>query len=126
MPDALAALHRLRELGISISMNNFSTGYSMLSDLHSLPFDKIKIDRCFISGLPHAEDSLDIVRAVTGLAKNLNMKTTAEGVATQEQLNALRTLDCTEMQGYLFSRPCRPEDVINLMLRDGGRKVANG
>jgi diguanylate cyclase (GGDEF)-like protein/PAS domain S-box-containing protein len=124
--DTLAALHRLRELGVSISMDDFGTGYSSLSYLHSFPFDKIKIDRCFISGLPDAEDSLAIVRAVTGLAKNLNMKTTAEGVETQEQLDALRLLDCTEMQGFLFSRPCRPEEVIKLMRLDSDRKVANG
>jgi diguanylate cyclase (GGDEF)-like protein len=124
--DTLAALHRLRELGVSISMDDFGTGYSSLSYLHSFPFDKIKIDRCFISGLPDAEDSLAIVRAVTGLAKNLNMKTTAEGVETQEQLEALRLLDCTEMQGFLFSRPCRPEEVIKLMRHDSDRKVANG
>jgi EAL domain-containing protein (putative c-di-GMP-specific phosphodiesterase class I) len=120
------ALHQLRELGVSISMDDFGTGYSSLSYLHSFPFDKIKIDRCFISGLPQAEDSLAIVRAVTGLAKNLNMKTTAEGVETQEQLDALRALDCTEMQGFLFSRPRRPEEVIKLMRDDSGKKAANG
>jgi diguanylate cyclase (GGDEF)-like protein len=124
--NTLMALHQLRELGVSISMDDFGTGYSSLSYLHSFPFDKIKIDRCFISGLPQAEDSLAIVRAVTGLAKNLNMKTTAEGVETQEQLDALRALDCTEMQGFLFSRPCRPEEVIKLMRDDGGKKAANG
>ncbi|MDB5599576.1 MAG: Diguanylate cyclase/phosphodiesterase [Xanthobacteraceae bacterium] len=124
--NTLMALHQLRELGVSISMDDFGTGYSSLSYLHSFPFDKIKIDRCFISGLPQAEDSLAIVRAVTGLAKNLNMKTTAEGVETQEQLDALRALDCTEMQGFLFSRPRRPEEVIKLMRDDSGKKAANG
>ena len=108
------ALHRLRELGVSISMDDFGTGYSSLSCLHKFPFDKIKIDRSFISGLPESADSVAIVRAVAGLAKNLNMITTAEGVETQQQLEQIRALGCTEMQGYLFSRPCRAEDLLKL------------
>ena len=108
------ALHRLRELGVSISMDDFGTGYSSLSCLHRFPFDKIKIDRSFISGLPESADSVAIVRAVAGLAKNLNMITTAEGVETEQQLEQIRTLGCTEMQGYLFSRPCRAEDLLKL------------
>ncbi len=108
------ALHRLRELGVSISMDDFGTGYSSLSCLHKFPFDKIKIDRSFISGLPESADSVAIVRAVAGLAKNLNMVTTAEGVETQQQLEQIRALGCTEMQGYLFSRPCRVEDLLKL------------
>jgi EAL domain-containing protein (putative c-di-GMP-specific phosphodiesterase class I) len=82
--------------------------------LHKFPFDKIKIDRSFISGLPESADSIAIVRAVAGLAKNLNMITTAEGVETQQQLEQIRALGCTEMQGYLFSRPCRVEDLQKL------------
>jgi diguanylate cyclase (GGDEF)-like protein len=110
----LAALHRLREIGVSISMDDFGTGYSSLSYLHKFPFDKIKIDRSFISGLPENADSVAIVRAVAGLAKNLNMITTAEGVETQPQLELIRALGCTEMQGYLFSRPCRAEQLFKL------------
>jgi diguanylate cyclase (GGDEF)-like protein len=108
------ALHRLRELGVSISMDDFGTGYSSLSCLHKFPFDKIKIDRSFISGLPESADSIAIVRAVAGLAKNLTMITTAEGVETQQQLEQIRALGCTEMQGYLFSRPCRVEELQKL------------
>jgi EAL domain-containing protein (putative c-di-GMP-specific phosphodiesterase class I) len=111
----MAALHRLRELGVSISMDDFGTGYSSLSYLRSFPFDKIKIDRCFISGLPGAADSVAIVRAVTGLAKNLNMVATAEGVETQEQLEQVRALGCSEMQGYLFSPPLRLEKLAKLL-----------
>ena len=110
----LAALHRLREIGVSISMDDFGTGYSSLSYLHKFPFDKIKIDRSFISGLPESADSVAIVRAVAGLAKNLNMITTAEGVETQQQLEQIRALGCTEMQGYLFSRPCRVTELVRL------------
>jgi diguanylate cyclase (GGDEF)-like protein len=111
----LAALHRLRELGVSISLDDFGTGYSSLSYLRSFPFDKIKIDRCFISGLPGAGDSVAIVRAVTGLAKSLNMVATAEGVETQEQLEQVRALGCSEMQGYLFSPPLQLEKLVELL-----------
>jgi len=110
----LAALHRLREIGVSISMDDFGTGYSSLSYLHRFPFDKIKIDRSFVSGLPDSADSVAIVRAVAGLAKNLNMITTAEGVETEQQFDLIRALGCTEMQGYFFSRPCRAEDLLKL------------
>ena len=101
----MATLHRLRELGVRISMDDFGTGYSSLSYLRKFPFDKIKIDRSFISGLPDDNDSIAIVRAVAGLAANLNMTATAEGVETAEQLEKVRALGCVEMQGYLFSRP---------------------
>lgn len=101
----IATLHRLREFGVRISMDDFGTGYSSLSYLRSFPFDKIKIDRCFISGLPDASDSLAIVRAVIGLASSLKISTTAEGVESQEQLEQVRVLGCTEVQGYVFSAP---------------------
>ena len=111
----LATLHRLRELGVKISMDDFGTGYSSLSYLRSFPFDKIKIDRCFISGLGDGEDARAIVRAIAGLAKNLGIMTTAEGVETEQQLEQVRFLGCTEMQGYLFSPPRRVEDLTRLL-----------
>jgi EAL domain-containing protein (putative c-di-GMP-specific phosphodiesterase class I) len=101
----MATLHRLRELGARISMDDFGTGYSSLSYLRKFPFDKIKIDSSFISGLPDDNDSVAIVRAVAGLATNLNMMATAEGVETQQQLDKIRELGCVEMQGFLFSPP---------------------
>jgi diguanylate cyclase (GGDEF)-like protein/PAS domain S-box-containing protein len=110
-----ATLHRLRELGVHISMDDFGTGYSSLSYLRKFPFDKIKIDRSFISGLPHDNDSIAIVLAVAGLAKNLNMTATAEGVETTEQLEKVRALGCVEMQGYLFSRPLPLAQLIPLI-----------
>src|SRR4051812_40516403 len=101
----MATLHRLRELGVHISMDDFGTGYSSLSYLRKFPFDKIKIDRSFISGLPGDNESAAIVRAVADLAKSLNMTVTAEGVETAQQLEYVRQLGCVEMQGYLFSPP---------------------
>jgi diguanylate cyclase (GGDEF)-like protein len=111
----LSALHRLHNLGIRISMDDFGTGYSSLSNLRSFPFDKIKIDRSFIIGLPDREDSVAIVRAVASLATSLNMITTAEGVETAAQMERVRKLGCTEMQGFFFSR-ARPAEFITRLL----------
>ena len=118
-----ATLHRLHELGVHISMDDFGTGYSSLSYLRKFPFDKIKIDRSFISGLPDDNESIAIVRAVAGLAANLNMTATAEGVETAEQLETIRALGCVEMQGYLFSRPV-PLSEIKRLLEPQRRKLA--
>jgi diguanylate cyclase (GGDEF)-like protein len=101
----LTTLHQLREIGVRISMDDFGTGYSSLSYLRSFPFDKIKIDRSFVHDLPTSQDSMAIIRAVTGLGASLGMATTAEGVETEEELAHLKREGCTEAQGYLFSRP---------------------
>ncbi len=106
----LGMLFQLRELGVRIALDDFGTGYSSLSQLQSFPFDRIKIDRSFIKDIDGA-GSLNIVRAVTALAKGLGMETTAEGVETQQQLDAVKLEGCTEMQGFLFSRP-RPAHEI--------------
>jgi len=101
----LSTLKQLRELGVKFAMDDFGTGYSSLGYLLSFPFSKIKIDRSFITGLSDTNESRAIVRAVADLARNLNMIVTAEGVETDQQLEQIRILGCTEMQGYLFSRP---------------------
>jgi diguanylate cyclase (GGDEF)-like protein/PAS domain S-box-containing protein len=114
----LAALHKLRSFGVKISMDDFGTGYSSLSYLRSFPFDKIKIDRSFVHELATRDDSMAIVRAVTGLGKSLGISIVAEGVETNEQLGLLRTEGCTEVQGFLFSRP-RPAQDVEAMLSYG-------
>jgi diguanylate cyclase (GGDEF)-like protein/PAS domain S-box-containing protein len=101
----LAILHQLRDLGVRIALDDFGTGYSSLNYLRSFPFDKIKIDRCFVDEVDSRDDSRAIVRAVTGLAHNLGMVTTAEGVEREDQLEELRREGCTEVQGYLLSKP---------------------
>lgn len=111
----LAVLHQLRDLGVRISMDDFGTGYSSLSYLRKFPFDKIKIDQSFVRDLSETSDSLAIVRAVTGLGHSLGMVTTAEGVETLERLVQLEAEGCTEVQGYLFSRP-RPASAIADMM----------
>jgi diguanylate cyclase (GGDEF)-like protein/PAS domain S-box-containing protein len=118
----LTALHKLRELGIRISMDDFGTGYSSLSYLRSFPFDKIKIDRSFVNELASRGDSMAIVRAVTSLGKSLGIATTAEGVETSEQLALLRAEGCSEVQGYLFSPP-RPASEVEKMLSKGRLRV---
>ena len=112
----LSVLHELRAFGVRISLDDFGTGYSSLSYLRSFPFDKIKIDRSFVTELATREDSMAIVRAVTGLGKSLGIVTTAEGVETDAQFDLLRQEGCTQAQGYLFSPP-RPAAEVEGMLR---------
>jgi diguanylate cyclase (GGDEF)-like protein len=113
--QTLSTLHRLRALGVRISMDDFGTGYSSLSYLRSFPFDKIKIDRSFMSGLGPREDSLAIIKAVIGLGQSLGMSTTAEGIETEEQLDAVRAQGCNEVQGFLFSPPLPASGIAALL-----------
>jgi EAL domain-containing protein (putative c-di-GMP-specific phosphodiesterase class I) len=116
----LSTLYQLRALGVRIAMDDFGTGYSSLSYLQSFPFDKIKIDRSFVKDIADDVGSLNIVRAVTAMAKGLGMTTTAEGVETQEQLDTVIAEGCTEIQGYVFSRPM-PAAEIPQFLREHDR-----
>ncbi|SFQ15635.1 PAS domain S-box-containing protein/diguanylate cyclase (GGDEF) domain-containing protein [Bradyrhizobium sp. Ghvi] len=111
----LTTLHELRAMGVRISLDDFGTGYSSLSYLRSFPFDKIKIDRSFVSELATRQDSVAIIRAVTGLGRSLGIVTTAEGVENDAQLELLRREGCTQAQGYLFSHP-RPASDVAMML----------
>lgn len=121
-PDTLATLHRLRELGVHIAMDDFGTGYSSLSYLRTFPFDKIKIDKSFIDHISDEEDCATIVQAVTMMAQRLGMTTVAEGVETDAQRLKLNELGCTEMQGYLISRP-RPAEELMQLLRERTRAM---
>ncbi len=112
---ALAILHQLRAIGVHIALDDFGTGYSSLSYLKRFPFDKIKIDRCFISDIGEPEGSADIVQAVVNIAAGRHMTTTAEGVETAEQRELLRALGCSEMQGYLFSAPKPAAEIRDLL-----------
>jgi EAL domain-containing protein (putative c-di-GMP-specific phosphodiesterase class I) len=111
----LATLHQLRSLGVRVAMDDFGTGYSSLSYLQSFPFDKIKIDRSFIKEVADRKNAVDIVRAVAALANGLGMVTTAEGVETVQQLDAVRAEGCTEMQGFVFSKPLPAGEVESLL-----------
>jgi len=120
---ALAILHQLRALGVRIALDDFGTGYSSLSYLKRFPFDKIKIDRSFVSDIA-VDGSATIVQAVVNIAASRNMTTTAEGVETEQQRDLLRTLGCTEMQGYLFSAP-KPSTELKPLLASGDRMLAH-
>jgi EAL domain-containing protein (putative c-di-GMP-specific phosphodiesterase class I) len=115
---ALAVLHDLRAIGVRIALDDFGTGYSSLSYLQRFPFDKIKIDRCFITDIAEPEGSSSIVQAVVTIAADRHMTTTAEGVETEEQRDLLRELGCSEMQGYLFSPPKPAADIRPLLFAD--------
>ncbi|WP_245471155.1 putative bifunctional diguanylate cyclase/phosphodiesterase [Bradyrhizobium genosp. SA-3] len=112
---ALNLLRRLKALGIRIAMDDFGTGYSSLSYLQSFPFDKIKIDRSFISNLEATPQSGEIVRAVLSLAHALNIPVIAEGVETEAQRAFLTREACEEMQGYLVGRPDPIERYLDLV-----------
>jgi diguanylate cyclase (GGDEF)-like protein len=116
----LAALHQLRSLGIRIAMDDFGTGYSSLTYLQCFPFDKIKIDRSFVKDITENSGSLNIVRAVAALASGMGMTTTAEGVETREQLDSITSEGCTEMQGFLFSKPLPAEEIARVFLSRRG------
>jgi diguanylate cyclase (GGDEF)-like protein len=113
----LATLHELKALGVSIAMDDFGTGYSSLSYLQRFPFDKVKIDRSFTTHLGTRRESAAIVSAVIDLCGSLDMRTTAEGVETAAQFDALARIGCTEAQGYYFSRPRPAADIPAMIAR---------
>jgi diguanylate cyclase (GGDEF)-like protein len=122
----LALLHQLRALGIRIAMDDFGTGYSSLTYLQCFPFDKIKIDRSFVKDITENPGSLNIVRAVAALANGMGMTATAEGVETSEQLDKITSEGCTEMQGYLFSKPLPATEIERLFLSGREPRKAPG
>ncbi|MEC9368405.1 MAG: EAL domain-containing protein [Pseudomonadota bacterium] len=124
--QTLQQLHALRDLGVRIVMDDFGTGYSSLSYLRSFPFDKIKIDRSFVETLGNGGDSLTIMRALLGLTRQLGIPTTAEGVETQEQLEALRAFGCNEIQGYFISRPAPAAEIESKFISPASGESADG
>jgi diguanylate cyclase (GGDEF)-like protein len=121
---ALEILHQLRAIGVRIALDDFGTGYSSLSYLQRFPFDKIKIDRCFVADIAEPNGSSSIVQAVVNIAAARHMTTTAEGVETRQQMELLRSLGCAEMQGYLFSPARGAAEIKQLLLAHRGRSVA--
>jgi predicted signal transduction protein with EAL and GGDEF domain len=101
----LETLHQLRQIGVRISLDDFGTGFSSLSYLRAFPFDKMKIDRSFVQEIGSSRKTMVITKSLIKLATGLEMSITAEGVETQEQLDWLKAAGCTEVQGYLISRP---------------------
>jgi diguanylate cyclase (GGDEF)-like protein len=107
-PDILKQLEEIRELGVEVGLDDFGTGYASLTHLRRLPLSFVKIDQTFVQGLGTDRGDERIVAAVVDLAANLGMRSIAEGVETQDQLDHLRDLGCDQAQGYFFARPLPP------------------
>jgi EAL domain-containing protein (putative c-di-GMP-specific phosphodiesterase class I) len=116
---AMEVLGSLRRLGVSLLMDDFGTGYSSLNNLHSFPFDVLKIDRSFVTRMTEGEQPLQIVRTIIELARVMGMDVVAEGIETCEQFRLLRDLRCRLGQGYLFSRPLTATAVTELLRLPG-------
>jgi EAL domain-containing protein (putative c-di-GMP-specific phosphodiesterase class I) len=101
---ATVTLDRLRRMGVRFAIDDFGTGFSSLSYLQSFPFDKIKVDRSFVSAIANHKRSTTLRRSIIQLGYNLGMTSVAEGVETEQQLDLLRAEGCVEAQGFLFSR----------------------
>ena len=112
---ALGVLGSLRRLGVSLLMDDFGTGYSSLNNLHSFPFDVLKVDRSFVSRMSEGDQPLQIVRTIVELARVLGMSMVAEGIETIEQYRLLRQMGCRYGQGFLFARPMTVEAVSKLL-----------
>jgi diguanylate cyclase (GGDEF)-like protein len=124
---ALATLKRLQVMGVSITMDNFGSGYASLSQLRSFPFDRIKIDQSFVGGMMDSPENAAIVRAILRLAADLHIATTAEGVESRMQLEQLAANGCTEAQGYLFSPPQPTGEICRLLTGwSSGGPLPNG
>ena len=109
--SALKVLNSIRDLGVRVSMDDFGTGYSSLSYLGSFPFDKLKIDQSFVRGKGASASGMPIVRAIAALGRSLGMSVIAEGVETKSQLSAITEAGCTDVQGYLISRPLQADQI---------------
>ncbi|MCC2602140.1 bifunctional diguanylate cyclase/phosphodiesterase [Sphingopyxis yananensis] len=109
--SALSILHRLKMLGIRIVMDDFGTGYSSLSNLQAFPFDKIKIDRSFVSQLTHQDSARSILRAIVGLGRSLDLPVVAEGVETDAQRKIISDEGCPQAQGFYFGMPAAPVEI---------------
>jgi len=105
-------LHELRAVGVSVAIDDFGTGYSCLRSIKSLPIERIKIDRAFINGIPQNTDDAALAEAMIAMARTLGLKVTAEGVETAAQRDFLRAQGCSELQGFLFSKPVPAEQLF--------------
>jgi EAL domain/PilZ domain len=106
----------LKAIGVKLALDDFGTGYSSLSYLQRVPFDKIKIDQSFVRGASNPESrNAALIRAMVGLASDLKMQTTAEGVETQDELLLVRNLGCSLVQGYIFGKPMPAAEALELV-----------
>ena len=123
--ETLETLAQLHKLGVSIALDDFGTGFSSLSYLRSFPFDKVKIDRCFVQDLGTGHEVRAIVRAIVGLCTELGITSLAEGVEREEQIAILEAEGCKDVQGFFLSRPVPASDIPALLTRFmAGREIA--
>ncbi|WP_281951842.1 bifunctional diguanylate cyclase/phosphodiesterase [Nitrosophilus kaiyonis] len=108
-------MNELKELGFTISMDDFGIGYSSLSFLKKFPIDKVKIDKSFVIGSTYNKEDESIVKAIVAMCKGLNLKTVAEGVETKEHLNLLKSIGCDFYQGYYFSKPISSLEMTKML-----------
>jgi len=113
--STIATLRELKSIGIHLSLDDFGTGYSSLSRLKDLPLSTLKLDQSFVNTITRDKNNAAISRAIIALSHNLDLRVTAEGVETTDQLEFLRGLGCDEVQGYLFSRPLPAADMTAFM-----------
>ena len=119
----IAMFHKLKNMGVQLSMDDFGTGYSSFSYLKRFPLDIIKIDRSFIKEISEKNEDAAIVKAIIAMAHTLKLSVVAEGVETEQQLELLRKLGCDEMQGYLLSPPLPPDKALKFMVKHGKKAV---
>ena len=112
---AASILSTLREKGVRVAIDDFGTGYSSLSYLRKFPLDALKIDQSFVRQITTVPDETIIVRAIIGMGRSLNLRVIAEGVETPDQLEFLKAHQCEEAQGYYFSRPIPPRQLVKLL-----------
>jgi diguanylate cyclase (GGDEF)-like protein/PAS domain S-box-containing protein len=117
--NSIRQMGQLRALGVRFSMDDFGTGYSSLSYIRQLPIDELKIDRSFVDTILHDDESRSIVRVILLLADSLKLTVIAEGIETEEQWQALKKLGCKNFQGFLFSRPRPPEEILEALEQQG-------
>ncbi len=126
-PENLAMFQKLKRTGVRLALDDFGTGYSSLGYLKKAPFDKIKIDQSFVLGAADKSSmNAAIISSIVGLASALNMETTAEGVETHDDLELIRGLGCSHVQGYIYGKPITLAEVLTLLQESGGRLVAHG
>ncbi|KGJ89129.1 diguanylate cyclase/phosphodiesterase [Colwellia psychrerythraea] len=116
----LAVLQQLKSTGLHLSIDDFGTGYSSLSYLKRFPIDKLKIDQSFIRDCHENDEDRAIIKTIVSLGKSLNLSLIAEGVEEESHVDFLRGLGCEEIQGYWFSKPILPEQLISLLAEQGG------
>jgi len=111
----LRVLRSLKELGVSVAVDDFGTGSSCLDNLRRFPVDCVKLDRTFVAAIPHAPESVAVARAVIAMAHSFELKAIAEGVESEEQARFLRIHGCDEMQGFLFSKAATAQEALELL-----------